>query len=851
MIAAARRVVSVSIVTADFHSALFIFFACSFNIGKQTMKEFKLKNAVMLAAVTTALAACLGGGDSGGSAAPASTTTTETGTAVGGGALAYATVCVDTNNDGCATATQKTTTKSDGTYTLTGNGSAVTVVGGYNIDSLISTSTTTDLATALTAATSATEAAKYFTPFVGSMKAPSGSTTVTPLTTMAQSLVESGSATSFAAAETTLKTQLGIDATVDLKSSTSLANKTVMTNLEGVGRILRQATAAMAASAKLDAVDINTGTATQKGNYVAMYSNLVAGFAKEVGTTKLDLTDSTKSSTIQTSVESAIKTAYTSVQKSSLFKASSDLSTVDSGAIAAMAAPSIVDQAQTIATAMKAIPDTNFGTGKTFASVQAAMKSEKIAEKLTNLDQASNVQFEVLKDSEMRKMMAPAVVAASTTEMLTQFRETTGAKLKDVQNAALNNGFKSGVETIVSALTEALATATQVYNNVKAKDAAFAAKVTTFTPIADQTAATTFSTNVMSMASRVMSAANVTSDDAKGLVLSNVVSATRNAFENTILLQPTIIINVVNNAFAPTVNNTTNTVTIGGINVSTTAVNLMQTATQTAMNTVITNGVAAGTLTGTALTTAQNTVTTANTTYTTVINNTTVLPPVTIASTSKVTPKNVTVNGTKSVTLSNSGQFDAITLTESASYLGGLSTVSFTLDQGTKPLGDNTTKVVPVGLDIAPTSSTTDKRRLSLVVQGVVLSLDSNGKLQATVPTTAKLSFSATDGSGKVINGVLSNAAADLVSVSNGTYTLNVGAVTNGIATALAKFGTSLAKVDTQKGSYNITAVIGGLDLSDVTSSTNSTLVSYASGSVQAGAASAVGKAMKGVVTVQ
>ncbi|HLA33550.1 MAG TPA: hypothetical protein VJ001_01645, partial [Rhodocyclaceae bacterium] len=780
-----------------------------------------------------------------------STTTTETGTAVGGGALAYATVCVDTNNDGCATATQKTTTKSDGTYTLTGNGSAVTVVGGYNIDSLISTSTTTDLATALTAATSATEAAKYFTPFVGSMKAPSGSTTVTPLTTMAQSLVESGSATSFAAAETTLKTQLGIDATVDLKSSTSLANKTVMTNLEGVGRILRQATAAMAASAKLDAVDINTGTATQKGNYVAMYSNLVAGFAKEVGTTKLDLTDSTKSSTIQTSVESAIKTAYTSVQKSSLFKASSDLSTVDSGAIAAMAAPSIVDQAQTIATAMKAIPDTNFGTGKTFASVQAAMKSEKIAEKLTNLDQASNVQFEVLKDSEMRKMMAPAVVAASTTEMLTQFRETTGAKLKDVQNAALNNGFKSGVETIVSALTEALATATQVYNNVKAKDAAFAAKVTTFTPIADQTAATTFSTNVMSMASRVMSAANVTSDDAKGLVLSNVVSATRNAFENTILLQPTIIINVVNNAFAPTVNNTTNTVTIGGINVSTTAVNLMQTATQTAMNTVITNGVAAGTLTGTALTTAQNTVTTANTTYTTVINNTTVLPPVTIASTSKVTPKNVTVNGTKSVTLSNSGQFDAITLTESASYLGGLSTVSFTLDQGTKPLGDNTTKVVPVGLDIAPTSSTTDKRRLSLVVQGVVLSLDSNGKLQATVPTTAKLSFSATDGSGKVINGVLSNAAADLVSVSNGTYTLNVGAVTNGIATALAKFGTSLAKVDTQKGSYNITAVIGGLDLSDVTSSTNSTLVSYASGSVQAGAASAVGKAMKGVVTVQ
>ena len=815
------------------------------------MKEFKLKNAVMLAAVTTALAACLGGGDSGGSAAPASTTTTETGTAVGGGALAYATVCVDTNNDGCATATQKTTTKSDGTYTLTGNGSAVTVVGGYNIDSLISTSTTTDLATALTAATSATEAAKYFTPFVGSMKAPSGSTTVTPLTTMAQSLVESGSATSFAAAETTLKTQLGIDATVDLKSSTSLANKTVMTNLEGVGRILRQATAAMAASAKLDAVDINTGTATQKGNYVAMYSNLVAGFAKEVGTTKLDLTDSTKSSTIQTSVESAIKTAYTSVQKSSLFKASSDLSTVDSGAIAAMAAPSIVDQAQTIATAMKAIPDTNFGTGKTFASVQAAMKSEKIAEKLTNLDQASNVQFEVLKDSEMRKMMAPAVVAASTTEMLTQFRETTGAKLKDVQNAALNNGFKSGVETIVSALTEALATATQVYNNVKAKDAAFAAKVTTFTPIADQTAATTFSTNVMSMASRVMSAANVTSDDAKGLVLSNVVSATRNAFENTILLQPTIIINVVNNAFAPTVNNTTNTVTIGGINVSTTAVNLMQTATQTAMNTVITNGVAAGTLTGTALTTAQNTVTTANTTYTTVINNTTVLPPVTIASTSKVTPKNVTVNGTKSVTLSNSGQFDAITLTESASYLGGLSTVSFTLDQGTKPLGDNTTKVVPVGLDIAPTSSTTDKRRLSLVVQGVVLSLDSNGKLQATVPTTAKLSFSATDGSGKVINGVLSNAAADLVSVSNGTYTLNVGAVTNGIATALAKFGTSLAKVDTQKGSYNITAVIGGLDLSDVTSSTNSTLVSYASGSVQAGAASAVGKAMKGVVTVQ
>ncbi|WP_193367595.1 NosD domain-containing protein [Pelagibius marinus] len=108
------------------------------------------------------------------------------------GYVANATVFRDANNNGALDDGESfTTTDIDGNFTLEGGSGPLVALGG------------TDVSTGL--------------PFDGVLKAPEGSTVITPLTTLVQQLVESGDTAD--AAETKVKQALGIDETFQISKT--------------------------------------------------------------------------------------------------------------------------------------------------------------------------------------------------------------------------------------------------------------------------------------------------------------------------------------------------------------------------------------------------------------------------------------------------------------------------------------------------------------------------------------------------------------------------------------------------------------------------------------------------------
>jgi len=151
------------------------------------MKKIVLKTSILSLAAVVALSTvgCSSGGGS--SDDVASVTTSGVGI---DGILSGSKVCIDVNaNSTCDATEDSTTTNALGEFTLTSTQKGtLLLVGG------------SDIGTGL--------------PFTGSLKAPAGSTVITPLTSALQAMVENGS--SAADAETSLKKALGIDATVAL-----------------------------------------------------------------------------------------------------------------------------------------------------------------------------------------------------------------------------------------------------------------------------------------------------------------------------------------------------------------------------------------------------------------------------------------------------------------------------------------------------------------------------------------------------------------------------------------------------------------------------------------------------------
>jgi len=136
------------------------------------------------------------------STAGSSADTTTVSTSLSGqaidGYISGATVFLDADRDGVLdTGEVSTTTDSMGNFTLSGGSDPLVMTGG------------TDIATG--------EA------FVGTLRAPAGSTVVTPLTSLMSSLMDSDSSLGLAAAKSKVANILGLDSTVDLASYDPIA----------------------------------------------------------------------------------------------------------------------------------------------------------------------------------------------------------------------------------------------------------------------------------------------------------------------------------------------------------------------------------------------------------------------------------------------------------------------------------------------------------------------------------------------------------------------------------------------------------------------------------------------------
>lgn len=236
------------------------------------------KSLLKFSTISIATAIVLVTGGCGGSSDDSTNQTSAITTAGTGidGVLAGSIVCLDTNaNNACDTNEPSDTTNEDGKFTITSTSRGnLLLVGG------------TDNGTGL--------------PFTGSLKAPAGSTVVTPLTSAVQALVESGSTQ--AEAETDIKKALGIDSSVILTTFDPLdqiENGTTENKTKAQAVLASQAqlqTLVHAASATV--AGASTGTTTTIANTMdSVFKEIVKNFdgaTAEVTLTSAQVTTATK-----------------------------------------------------------------------------------------------------------------------------------------------------------------------------------------------------------------------------------------------------------------------------------------------------------------------------------------------------------------------------------------------------------------------------------------------------------------------------------------------------------------------------------------------------------------------------
>jgi len=301
------------------------------------MKVYKLRNAALVAAMSCLLTACPGNGSGGGVASVVA----PTGHVVDGSVKA-ATVLFDLNDDGICggalaanapenLAANQTTTDASGNFTYPAGIAAthiVCAIGG------------TDISTGAT--------------LVGTLKAPAGSTQVTPLTTLVQAVIDAapaGSKPTAAAAATTIATNLGLGTTINLLTADPVALAATTPKLAqsttAVQTLLVQAANNVAAAA--------TGAAPTAAQTTALYSSAIAGVAKAVAAqvTPVDLTiNTTAGTTAATSlITSAISNTVAAVQSNTTAATAvgGNIATLAPANVAAAAAANVTSVTQTVA----------------------------------------------------------------------------------------------------------------------------------------------------------------------------------------------------------------------------------------------------------------------------------------------------------------------------------------------------------------------------------------------------------------------------------------------------------------------------------------------------------------------
>ena len=207
------------------------------------MNKLMLK-APLLSIATTLVLGIVGCSSGGGSSDGGVTSTTQSGTGIDG-ILVNSTVCIDVNqNSACDSGEDSTLTDQNGKFTLTSTQSGPLLLVGGN-----------DIGTGL--------------PFTGSLKAPAGSTVITPLTSAVQALVDAGE--SAADAEASVKSALGLP-DIDLTNFDPLdliENGTAQEKLDAQALLAEQAhlqTIVHAVAATIAGADADTDIADVMAN---------------------------------------------------------------------------------------------------------------------------------------------------------------------------------------------------------------------------------------------------------------------------------------------------------------------------------------------------------------------------------------------------------------------------------------------------------------------------------------------------------------------------------------------------------------------------------------------------------
>lgn len=165
----------------------------------------------------------------------------------------------------------------------------------------------------------------------------------------------------------------------------------------------------------------------------------------------------------------------------------------------------------------------------------------------------------------------------------------------------------------------------------------------------------------------------------------------------------------------------------------------------------------------------------------------------------------VTVNGT-------TGANNVITI-PAASHASGLTTAAITATPSTvKPAAGTST--VDLGFSVTPVS-TTDARRIQVVITGVLATVDTNGAVTVNIPAAATLYAYGRKTDGTSVNVTATSLSANLVTATpsgaSTVLTLNIANIMSVLISKSATFST-LANVS---GGFNVDVAIAGVKLAD------------------------------------
>ncbi len=232
-------------------------------------------------------------------------TTTTTASTVSGqaidGYIVGATVFADANGNGVLDSGEAfTTTGANGAFTLTGGSGPLILTGGIDV------STGQE--------------------FKGELMAPEGSTVVTPLTTLVQTLVSNGNAASATAAETQVKSAFGLSNSIDLSSFDPVAG--VENGVSGADAVLSAAIKVQ--NTVVQAASVLKGSSGSSVDYEdaaeAVFSQMATELTNNPGNSPID--NATKVQSLITNASSSSSLNLDTTAKNQISNAASDAANI-------------------------------------------------------------------------------------------------------------------------------------------------------------------------------------------------------------------------------------------------------------------------------------------------------------------------------------------------------------------------------------------------------------------------------------------------------------------------------------------------------------------------------------------